>query len=115
MNAPTDQWIFWLITGIVGLLITVLLILFQRNISITAKQTEATNELSRKTAVLDNTVTNFRFNCEKIEGTTEKRLDAHAKSLKIVNGQLTKHGIMIEEHSRRIKVLEQGAPHGKGG
>ena len=111
----TSELIFWVITGIVGLLITILLILFQRNLKAQTEQMKATNLLSETVKILEVTMGGFQINCGRIEDNNVKRLDDHSKSIKRLNGSVTKHGTMIGEHTRRIRILESDGSFKKTG
>lgn len=106
MDVPTDNWIFWLITGIVTLLVTILLILFKRNLFIQTKQQEVTQALTINVTRLTEKLENFQLGCERIEATNRTRLDKHAQELDQLNIKTGQHSVRLDEHDRRIGVLE---------
>ena len=102
----TEELVFWVITSVFTLVMTMLGILFKRNLSAQTLQANAVNELTKNVAILSENMRNFQTNCQAVINKTDHRVEVHGKEIDHLNEKATRHGVTLEHHEKRITHLE---------
>jgi hypothetical protein len=102
-----EQIVFWLLTGVFIILVTLLGILFKKNLDANIKQAEAVNGLTVSVAALSQSLDDFKITSDKAEEATIKWLESHDDDISNLKGKATEHQGKLDEHGRRINILEK--------
>lgn len=107
-----EQLIFWVVTGVFAILVGMLAILFKKNLDANSEQAKAVNLLTKNVAILAENMKNFQSNCTKIESMTLRRIEDHDATLDELGKVTASHEVKLDEHGRRIDVLEKKRKNG---